>query len=596
MKDRIIPVDAQHNVTTFDILIDGKVVDQGYQVLSISISKEINRIPTAKIIIKDGDAAAETFTISEEEEFLPGKSIAIKVGRDSQNEQLFKGVIVKHAIRVLKSGETRLTLDCRDEAVKMTLGRHNYYYEERTDSEIMEEVISRYSGLSNDVEATTIKHLEMVQYHVTDWDFLLMRAESNGKLVTVDDGKISIKSPDTSSDPALAVLFGSTLIDFEAEMDARHQWKSVEAKSWDYGGQNMFEHTTDSVPINEPGNVNGNSLADDMSPEKFKLRHSGQAIEEELQEWTKATMQRSRLSKIRGRAKFIGFSEIKPGKLIELQGLGARFTGNAYVSGVRHEVYEGSWYTQAQFGLDPDCFSHINKDVMDIPAAGLLPAIHGLQIGKVVQLENDPEGENRILVRLPIIDNSARGIWARIATLDAGIADSGVAGRGSFFLPEIEDEVIVGFINDDPRDAIVLGMLHSSAKPAPMTAQDVNHEKGFVTRSGMRLHFHDDTKTITVDTPAGNKIVLDEDSTSITIEDQNQNIAVMDPEGISVHSPGDINIEATGNINIKAGMNMTLEATQISAKASASMEVKGAKTTVAADGITEIKGAVVNIN
>ena len=59
MKDREIPVDAQYNVTTFDVLIDGEVVDPGYQVLSISISKEINKIPTAKIIIKDGDAAAE---------------------------------------------------------------------------------------------------------------------------------------------------------------------------------------------------------------------------------------------------------------------------------------------------------------------------------------------------------------------------------------------------------------------------------------------------------------------------------------------------------------------------------------------------------
>ena len=118
-----------------------------------------------------------------------------------------------------------------------------------------------------------------------------------------------------------------------------------------------------------------------------------------------------------------------------------------------------------------------------------------------------PNGENRILVRLPIIDNAAPGIWARVATLDAG------ENRGSFFLPELDDEVIVGFLNDDPRDAVVLGMLNSSAKPAPITAQDANHEKGFVTRSGMRVHFNDDTKTITIDTPAGNSIKLDEGST-----------------------------------------------------------------------------------
>ncbi len=596
MKDREIPVETSYNVATFDILVNGQVIDQGYQVLSISISKEINKIPVAKIVFKDGDAASETFAISEEEEFLPGKSIVVKIGRDSENKQLFKGVIVKHAIKVLESGETRLTLDCRDEAVKMTIGRHNHYYEESKDSEIIEEVIGRYPGLSHDIEETTIEHLEMVQYHATDWDFILMRSEANGKLVVVDDGKINSKAPETDTDAAVAVLFGSTLIDFEAEMDARNQWTSVEAKSWDYGGQNMFEHTTDSVPINELGDVNGQELAETIGPEKFELRHSGQAIVEELQEWTKSTMQKSRLSKIRGRAKFIGFGEIKPGQLLELQGLGTRFTGKAYVSGVRQDVYNGSWYTQVQFGVNPDCFGHIHKDVIDMKASGLVPAINGIQIGKVVQLQDDPEGEHRILVRLPIIDNSARGVWARVATLDAGVADSGVAGRGSFFRPEIEDEVIVGFINDDPRDAVVLGMLHSSAKPAPIEAEDVNHEKGFVTRSGMRLLFHDETKTITIDTPAGNSIVLDEDTTSITIKDQNDNIAVMDPAGIEVSSPGDIKIEAKGNIDIKAGMNMTLEAVQISAKADASMEIKGATTKVSADGITEVKGSLVNIN
>ncbi len=595
MKDREIPVQASHNVSTFDILIDSKLVDPGYQVLSISVTKEINKIPTAKIVLQDGNSSEENFKISEEEEFLPGKSITVKAGRDGENNQLFKGIIVKHGIKVKENGKTELILDCRDEAVKMTIGRHNYYYEEIKDSEIMEEVIKRYSSLSHDVEATNISHLEMVQHHCTDWDFVLMRAEANGKLVVVDDGKLNIKAPVTGTDPAISVLFGSTLLDFEAEMDSRNQWTSVEAKSWNYGGQAMFEHTTESVGINEPGNVSGKDLAALISPQKYELRHTGQAIEEELQEWTNAIMQNSRLSKIRGRAKFIGFGDIKPGQLIELQGVGSRFEGKAFVSAIRHDVYNGSWYTQAQFGLQPDCFSHVHQNITDTPAAGLVPAINGLQIGKVVQLQDDPEGENRILVRLPIIDNSARGVWARVATLDAG-SGSVNGGRGSFFLPEIEDEVIVGFLNDDPREAVVLGMLNSSAKPAPITAQDDNHEKGFVTRSELRVNFNDDTKTIVIDTPAGNSIMLDEDSTSITIEDQNGNITKMNPSGIEMNSPGDIKIEASGNLDVKAGMNMTLEATQISVKASASMEVKGATTNVSADGPTTIKGSIVNIN
>ncbi len=595
MKDREIPVKVSHNVSTFDILIDGQLVDPGYQVLSISIVKEINKIPTAKLVIQDGNTSEENFRISEEEEFIPGKSITIKAGRDGENTQLFKGIIIKHGLKAKENGKTELNLECRDETVKMTLGRHSKYYEESKDSEIIEEIIGNYNTLNHDVEATNISHLEMVQHHCTDWDFISMRAEANGKLVMVDDGKITVKAPITSGSPAISVLFGSTLIDFEAEMDSRNQWNTVEAKSWNYGGQDLFEHITENVSITEPGNVNGSDLATAISPQKYQLRHTGQALEEELQEWTQSVMQKSRLSKIQGRAKFIGFGEIKPGQLIGLQGVGSRFEGNAFVSAIRHDVYNGSWYTQAQFGLNPDCFSHIHKHIMDVPASGLVPSIHGLQIGKVVQLQDDPEGENRILVRLPIIDNSARGVWARVATLDAGSGETN-GGRGSFFLPEIEDEVIVGFLNDDPREAVVLGMLNSSAKPAPINAQDDNHEKGFVTRSKLRVHFNDDTKTISIDTPAGNSIILDEDTTSITIEDQNGNITKMNTDGIEMKSPGNIKVEATGNLDMKAGMNMTLDATQITVKASASMEVKGATTSVSADGPTTIKGAIVNIN
>jgi uncharacterized protein involved in type VI secretion and phage assembly len=89
--------------------------------------------------------------------------------------------------------------------------------------------------------------------------------------------------------------------------------------------------------------------------------------------------------------------------------------------------------------------------------------VQGLQFGLVTQIENDPDGEFRIQVRLPVIDLQSPGIWARVATLDAG------QDRGTFFLPEIDDEVIVGFVNDDPRDAVVLGMLHRLPfRPAPI--------------------------------------------------------------------------------------------------------------------------------
>ncbi|MBK8194093.1 MAG: type VI secretion system tip protein VgrG [Lewinellaceae bacterium] len=590
MKERTLPIDSTFNVVTFDLLIEGKAMDSAYQVLSIAIVKEVNRVPWAKIVLRDGDPAAETFAISEKENYTPGKKIVVKVGRDRKNTMLFRGIITKHAIRLRENGTSELSLECRDECTRMTIGRHNGYFEERKDSEVMEELIGKYPGLSADVESTSLKHKELVQFHCTDWDFMLSRADINGKLVIADDGKIQIKAPDTGSSPSVTLLHGSTMLEFEAEMDARTQLKSVEAKSWDYGGQQLFQHQSDSAPIAEPGNLKGATLADSVNISSFELRHSGQVLEAELQEWTKSVMLRSRLAKIRGSARFVGLPDIKPGQMVELQGVGDRFNGKAFISAVRHDIFQGSWHTSVQFGLSPDCFHQTTENILDSSAAGLLPGVHGLQIGKVVQLQNDPDGEHRILVRLPMVDNAAQGTWARMASLDAG------KDRGAFFRPEIDDEVIVGFINGDPRDAVVLGMLNSSAKPAPITVKDTNHEKGFFTRSKMRVHFHDETKTITIDTPAGNSIELDEKGSSITIKDQNGNSTIMKPAGIEMKSKGNISIEATGKIDIKAGAALTISAAQMTLSAQGPMEVKGATAKLSSPGITEISGSLVKIN
>ena len=585
-----LPNTSSHDVVTFDINIDGSPLDPTVEVLSIDISKEINRIPSARLSFIDGDAAEENFALSSSDNLIPGKEIQIKLGRDSKNETVFKGIILKHSIKVTSGGASLLVIECRDSAVKMTIGRHSKYYEEKKDSEVIEELIGNYGGLSKDVEATNIKHKELVQYHCTDWDFMLSRADTNGKLVIVDDGKIQVKKPDIGQSPKLNLLYGSSIFEFEGELDARSQWKKVKAQAWDYAKQDMFSSDADSATFAEPGNLDGKKLSDTIGLKEFELRHSGHVLVEELTEWAKSAMLKSRMAQFRGRAKIIvGQANIKPGDVVELKGLGNRFNGNAYVTAIRHEVTSGTWDTHLQFGLSPDWFAS-REEIIDFPASGLLPAMRGLQIGKVVQLEKDPDGEDRILVKLPIIDPAAQGVWARVACLDAG------KQRGTFFRPEIDDEVIVGFINDDPRDPVVLGQLNSSNKPAPLQAKDDNHEKGIFTRSKMRVLFNDDTKTITIDTPSKNSIVIDEKSKSIVITDQNKNTIKMETAGITIDSPKNINIKAGANISIEAKANFNVKAAQIGEKAQGPIKLEGALATLSSQGITEVKGSLVKIN
>ena len=163
-------------------------------------------------------------------------------------------------------------------------------------------------------------------------------------------------------------------------------------------------------------------------------------------------------------------------------------------------------------------------------------------------------------------------------------------------MPEIGDEVIVGFINDDPRHPVVLGMLHSSNKPAPISPADNNNEKGFTTRSKKHLSFNDDTKTIVIDTPAGNSITIDEKSMKIEIKDQNENKITMEQSGITIESPLNIDVKAGAVLTLSGGTSLSISAPSLSVKADASVSIEGAVAKVTSSGITEISGSLVKIN
>jgi Rhs element Vgr protein len=591
MEELIIPNPSQHDVSTFNILVNDAAINASYQILGISITKEVNRIPTAKIILRDGDASQRSFEISNSNDFVPGNKIKIKIGFDSTNAQAFKGIITRHAVKIKENGKSELHIECRDEAVKMAIGRHSRYYEQVKDSQVFDNLVGGYPGLQSDAQNTTLTHKELVQHHVSDWDFLLLRAEANGMLVFVNDGVIKTAKPVTSTDPVLQVSYGSSVLELEASMDARSQWKNVEAASWDYANQQLFKaDASEAQGFAEPGNITGSKLAEAVNLDKYLVHHSGHLLEQELQDWVNGIMMRSRLSKVRGRARITGFSGIKPGDMVQLTGIGDRFNGKSFVTAVIQDIANGAWYTHIQFGYDPEQYAVKTDHVDDLLSAGLVGSIHGLQIGIVKHLATDPDGDDRILVKIPTIDNNAEGTWVRVASLDAGNT------RGAFFRPEIGDEVIVGFINDDPRHGIMLGMLNSSAKPAPLQASDDNNEKGFFTRSKMRIHFNDSTKTITIDTPAGNSIQLDEAGTKIEIKDQNNNKVTMNTSGISVESPQNIEIKAGVNLTLSAGATLSIGGVSLSVKADGNCEIQGAMTKLSASGITEISGSLVKIN
>jgi Rhs element Vgr protein len=591
MTSRIIPQNSVYDVATFTLLSDGKDITNQYAVLSLSVNREVNRIPSARIVLRDGVAAEETFAASNSNDLIPGKELEIALGYDGNNKTVFWGIVIKHGLKLDPNGDSVLIVDCKDRAVGLTIGRRSRYFKDVKDSEAIATILKDYSGISPKVEETRVEHREIVQHYSTDWDFILSRAEMNGQVVLVEDGIMKVQTPTTSGSPLITLTYGANILEIETEMDARHQYHAVNAKSWNYADHTLLKADGKEPSVNLQGNLSGKKLAQVTGGRELELRHGGLVNTQELQEWANAQMLKSRLSKIQGRIKTKGYRDAKPDALVELAGMGNRFNGMAYVSGVRHELVGGSWQTHLQIGLNPQWF-YREEGIVECPASGLLPGVNGLQIGVAVQLQDDPTKEFRVLVKSPIMgDKGNDSIWARIATLDAG------NNRGSFFRPEIGDEVVLGFINDDPRHAVILGMLNSSKSPAVLNVKDTNHEKGLITRSGMKVWFDDEKKTMMLETPGGNKVVLSDEDKGITLTDQNKNIVTLNDKGISLKSPKDIVLEATGKLTLKANQDATLEGINVNVKAQSQFKAQGnSGAEVSTSAIAVLKGSLVQIN
>lgn len=592
---------ASGNTATFTIKVGGTAIPSELNVLSVHINKEVNRIAIAKITILDGEANTGKFDASSSSTFVPGGKVTIECGYDSTNQVVFQGIITSQSIRIDEMVGSALEIECRDEAIKMIVGRKSLTFNKKKDSDIITSIIGTYSGLTAKVTATTTTWPEQVQYYVSDWDYIMARAESNGMLITTLNGTVTVAPPDANTSPVLSVSYGNGLMQFNAVMNSITQTDTVKASTWDYKNQAIASmQSTNNVP--GPGNISSKKLSEVVGLSDYQVQTTAPLENADLTNWAKAQLIKSEYSKIQGEAKFQGTNLVNPGNYITLGGLGDRFNGDHFISSVTHDISEGNWITEISVGLSPIWFTE-EPDVMAPPASGLLPGARGLFNGTVKQIYNDPDSQYRILVTIPLFDTNGEGIWARLSNFYS------TNGAGAFFLPEVGDEVVIGFLNEDPRYPIILGSMYSSSKLKPfegLTPNEKNSIKAIVSKSKIAIEFDDENVVWTLNTPNKNTIIVSDKDKQITIKDQNENSIVMSSSGITIKSAKDINIEATQKVSIKGNQGVTIASSggdvatsginiketaqsQFTAKGNLNAEVQGGAQLV-------LKGAMVMIN
>lgn len=186
---------------------------------------------------------------------------------------------------------------------------------------------------------------------------------------------------------------------------------------------------------------------------------------------------------------------------------------------------------------------------------------YGVCVALVTDIK-DPDNQGRVKVTLPWAPDAGGGryeAWARLATLFAGNS------RGSWFIPDVDDEVLIAFDSGDPRRPFVLGGLWNGRDraPASMDGAGNNYKKVLRSRNGVQITLDDQDgqETLLLETPGGQKVTLKDGPGSIELADSNGNSVKLEAAGITLNAAAKVTVQASqvaisaGLVTVDAGMS-----------------------------------------
>lgn len=541
-----MPIIPLFDTIDLELLINSQNNNLHTSVESITVEYEVNKIPYAKINLVT-DNHLQNNERGTENAFAVDDEIEVKIRENDEMKTLFKGIILEVKKTMSASG-FRVQLECKDNVARLLTTQEMIPDEAFQDK--FDRLLNQHS-ISNTVELESFGEEQIsIVDNLMPWDFILSYLDALGYLTTIKQGKFSA-IPSTAQEEATTELqFGVNIFDLEYRRSS--VVSSVAIEYWNIGDQEYkMEDAETEIEGSEGIEVN------DLGQTYLSV--------ETINQFAKARAAKNRLSSFSGRVKTYGNLQANYGEYISFIESGDDFEGQSLlITSEHHTIDQNGWKTEYAFGLEnnqgyAESISFIQGK--NESRLGQMNSISGLQIGIVTNLEGDPESQYRVQVRIPAIVDSGEGYWARLASLQAGLE------RGGWFIPDIGDEVVLGFFNDHPDRPVILGKLYSDGNSAPFELSDDNFVQGIVTKEGSHLVFDDEKKSIELKTTGGNTILISDDESGIILEDQNGNKIQMDSSGITIDSAGDL--------NLKAKMNTTIDGAQNSFKASGVMKMEG---------------------
>ncbi len=601
----------------YQIFLDGQEM-KDLPLITLSISNEINRIPKAKIKLYHsveynaaGSVDQPKFEFQKSEyfnsiptedvpQFVPGQKIEIRIGNEKEEpSSLFEGRITKQRLEADNNSSVFLFIECKHEANKLTLFKrtrvlHHLSDQADTDSDgkinaveeltILKKLIENNSNLTLkwDNEVKELKQENLVQYNCSDWDFLITRAEIHGLVCMVDSDQLILTNPKLQEQASYQLKTKENLVEFEAEYNEVQQADQYNFSNWvsESDDTNDSENKNNSIGTNkDSANIKGSQ----------DISYGAELEQQEINQLKNNLEARQNQGLLTASATIFGTSKINLLDTVEIEGFKGHWDGKTIVSSINHVLYDGKWHTYLDFGLS----SVLHQEKFDIGSNQnpFIPPTAGLIYGKVEKYVKAQNGNEMVQVSIASASTSKdqRTIFARLST------PSGGKNGGVVFRPDKDDEVIIGFIENDPRFPVILGSLFNGNNTSPYSLEKdgsdlVQKQTGFSFFEGWNLSLHSEDNLLSISSPKGLSFELTDDgknSKSITMKYDDSNAITIDKDGISIKGSKITMDAGTGNIEmssmttkINSDNEIALESTQLSASAKAMLELSGSITQV----------------
>jgi phage protein D len=531
----------------FDTYVPEAVIAVGGRLLEPAVAHRVTRVSVTQRLDPPNQFCLEIFDpeltlISPAGgRITEGAEVQISLGYVGQTYQLITGRIAALTADFPADGFPVLQVDGFDLLHDLARGTAHRVFEGpdpgsgQPDSEIVT-TIANEMGLTPAVRQTAERRAARVQNNISDLAFAQELAALNGFALWVQDRTLHFEPERPATGPAIQLARGKTLRSFAPRLSITGQVNAVEVRGWDPAQKQSFTASAD-------GAGDGIALATTAWEAIGRGSGPGQrsvividdasvSSAEEARAVASSTLAGLRQSVVTGTGTCVGQPDMRVGSQLELSGIG-RFNGSYTVTEVTHTIDGQGYETSFQVNGAPG--------TSDLFAAGQGPD-RGLVLGMlagVVTDNKDPQRRGRIRVRIPALNESAEH-WARLSTLMAG------PERGTFFLPEKGDEVLIAFEQGNVGRPFVLGALWNGRDAQPDPNGNGGNDLRFVkSRSGQLIQL-DDTKGAEklqlIGKDAGNSVTLD----------------AAGPGTVTVHSAGKIRFEAK-QIELVADGELTIK-------------------------------------